>query len=125
MGKFLNPRLAVAPAPQAPSQVGVLPALTMGPVPAARTTRPEAAAERTSFVHTIGCWAVAACILAAQANDWMLRLVGEKAYLYWVALPTALAAFLFCGNWLRGLRTRTGKMWLLFGVWLFLSIPSS
>lgn len=81
--------------------------------------------EPVHIFYAAGCWALAFCQLAPQANDWMLHLVGAKAYLYYLGYPVALGAFLFCGTALRGLQDIVGKLWLLFSAWLILDIPFS
>ena len=73
----------------------------------------------------IGLWAVILSMLSGTANDLMIRLTGDKAYLYYVAFPLSMLAFIVCGSTFRGLRTRAGKMWLFLGVWMFLCIPFS
>ena len=123
MGKFLNPRLATAVA--ALPRVQASPVAVVQPAGEIRVSALAALGEPASMFHTIGCWALALCLLSAQANDWMLRLVGEKAYLYWIAYPAAVIALIVCGSGFRGLRTTAGKLWLVLGVWLLVDLPFS
>lgn len=96
------------------------------PVPlTSAAPRPVVRVEPVYIIQYIGCWAFVFWMLSAQVNDWMLHLIGEKAYIYYVAYPIALAALVFCGTALRGVGTLTGKLWLLFGLWLLVDIPFS
>ena len=67
------------------------------------------------------------CIFAVSgyANEFALRYFHVKAYIStvsWVALPLLL---ILSGNSLRGLRDRTGRLWLLYLFWVILAVPFS
>lgn len=95
------------------------------PVPlTSAAPRPVVRVEPVYIIQYIGCWAFVFWMLSAQVNDWMLHLIGEKAYIYYVAYPIALAALVFCGTALRGVGTLTGKLWLLSDYGSFWIFPS-
>jgi O-antigen ligase len=64
-------------------------------------------------------------LLSGFANDWSLHLFGVKAYLSAVTLALLPLAWIFSGQALRGLRTRTGKFWAAFLLWMLLAAPFS
>ncbi|MGD0296894.1 MAG: O-antigen ligase family protein [Bryobacteraceae bacterium] len=67
------------------------------------------------------------CIFAVSgyANEFALRYFHVKAYIStvsWVVLPVLLV---LSGNLLRGLRDKTGRLWLFFLLWIALAVPFS
>ena len=64
-------------------------------------------------------------LLSGFANDWSLHLFGFKAYFSAVTLLLLPLAWLFSGNALRGVHTRTGRCWIAFLLWMLLATPFS
>jgi O-antigen ligase len=133
MGRFLSNK-PIPSAAAAPALAGG-PVLTAAPASgtATRVSRaslrstpsPKIQTEETSAFQRLGVYAYYGVALSTTANDLMLHLVGEKAYLYWLSFPAAILLLLICGTGLRGLRTTVGRMWLAFGVWMILGVPTS
>lgn len=64
-------------------------------------------------------------VLSGFANDWSLHIFGAKAYLSTITLVLLPLAWLFSGQALRGLRSRTGICWAAFLLWVILATPLS
>jgi O-antigen ligase len=76
-------------------------------------------------VATAGFVLFSAYVLSGFANDWSLWAFGAKAYVSTITLLLLPVAWLFSGNALRGLRSRTGFCWAAFLVWMLLATPFS
>jgi O-antigen ligase len=79
----------------------------------------------SSVLTTIGFVLYCTYLLSGYANDWAIRLVGDKAYLSTVTVVLLPLVWLSCGNPLRGLRSGMGIWWALFLLWLILATPFS
>jgi len=79
----------------------------------------------SNVLTTIGFVLYCTYLLSGYANDWAIRLLGNKAYLSTVTVILLPFVWLSCGNPLRGLRSRIGIWWVLFLLWLILATPFS
>ncbi len=135
MGRFLNPGRAFAPPVDIPTRgtqtqgfatVAIEPALLPEPPTPAAVSAPTFETDRPpNMLHTIGWIAVCLSTLSLSLNELLYHLFNGKTYLFIVAFPVSLAAWLGCGTMLRSLRTLAGKMWLFLGVWLIICIAFS
>jgi len=78
-----------------------------------------------NIVASVGFFLYCAYVLSGFANDWALRLFGNKAYISTIALVLLPVAWLLSGNALRGLQRPAGRWWVAFLVWLLLAVPFS
>ena len=78
-----------------------------------------------SIVASVGFFLYCTYVLSGFANDWALRLFGNKAYISTIALVLLPVAWLLSGNALRGLQRPVGRWWAGFLVWLLLAVPFS
>jgi O-antigen ligase len=78
-----------------------------------------------SIVASVGFFLYCAYVLSGFANDWALRLFGNKAYISTIAVVLLPVAWLLSGNALRGLQRPAGKWWAAFLAFLLLSAPFS
>lgn len=78
-----------------------------------------------SIVASVGFFLYCAYILSGFANDWAMRLMGNKAYISTIALVLLPVAWLLSGNALRGLQRPVGRCWAAFLLFLLASTPFS
>jgi hypothetical protein len=78
-----------------------------------------------NIVVSVGFFLYCAYVLSGFANDWAMRLMGNKAYISTIALVLLPVAWLLSGNALRGLQRPAGRWWAAFLVCLVLSTPFS
>jgi hypothetical protein len=78
-----------------------------------------------SIVASVGFFLYCTYILSGFANDWALRLFGNKAYISTVTLVLLPVAWLLSGTAFRGLHRPMGRWWAAFLVWLLLAFPFS
>jgi len=78
-----------------------------------------------NIVASVGFVLYCAYVLSGFANDWAIRLLGNKAYISTVTVLLLPVAWLLSGNALRGLRQPIGRWWAAFLVWLLLATPFS
>ena len=64
-------------------------------------------------------------VVSNLANDWSVRLFGERAFLSLISGALLPVACFIGGTALRGLRFWTGRWWLAFLVWATMAIPFS
>ena len=81
----------------------------------------DASPNIVSFGFVLYC----AFILSGYANDWSIKLIGNKVYISTITLVLLPFAWLLSGNALRGLRRPVGRWWAAFLVCLLLSTPFS
>ncbi len=89
------------------------------------SAQPSTPIERGSVFHQLGFYAYCGIALSTTANDLMLRMFGQRAFIYWLAFPAAIILFITCGTTFRGLRDKTGRLWLALGAWMIIGIPMS
>ena len=103
--------------------------LTPAPLrqPAANTPQISPFAESSSpnIVATIGFFLYCTFVLSGFANDWAIKLLGNKAYISTVTLFLVPVAWLLSGNALRGLQRPMGRWWAGFLVFMILATPFS
>jgi O-antigen ligase len=75
----------------------------------------------TSFGFVLYC----AFILSGYANDWAIKLIGNKVYISTITLVLLPFVWVLSGNALRGLGRPVGRWWAAFLVCLLLSTPFS
>ncbi len=128
MSRFNNPAKALP----ANTLTGSLP--DPGPYPrvasesvssAAQQSSTGTLADSSSMLATIGFFLYCTYLLSGYANDWAMRLLGDKAYLSTVAVVLLPVVWLLSGQPFRGLQTRIGWWWVAFLVWMVLSTPFS
>jgi O-antigen ligase len=83
------------------------------------------AADSSNIVGAIGFFLFCAFILSGYANDWAIKLIGNKAYISTITLVLLPLPWLLSGNALRGLQRPMGRWWAAFLVCLLLSTPFS
>jgi O-antigen ligase len=91
------------------------------------TSRPLAvkAPASPNIMAAVGFWLYCAYLLSGFANDWALRLFGNKAYISTIVVVLLPVAWLLSGNAFRGLQRPMGRWWAAFLVWLLLAVPFS
>ncbi len=77
------------------------------------------------MVATLGFVLYCAYLLSGIANDWAMRLIGNKVYISNITLVLLPFAWLLSGNALRGLKRPVGRWWAGFLVCLLLATPFS
>jgi hypothetical protein len=85
----------------------------------------SAAAESPNFIAAIGFFLFCAYLLSGFANDWAVKLLGNKAYISTITLVLLPIPWLLSGNALRGLQRPVGRWWAAFLVCLLLATPFS
>lgn len=101
------------PVPQRPVATKTSPAL------------PVDQAGSPNIVETVGFFLYCAYILSGFANDWAMKLLGNKAYISTIAVVLVPVAWLLSGRALRGLQRPIGRWWAGFLVCLLLATPFS
>jgi hypothetical protein len=131
MSRFKNTPKTVAASTVAMSRVADSPAPLLAPAPF-RQVHPKTFPPlpvndvgSPSIVASVGFFLYCAYVLSGFANDWALRLFGNKAYISTIALVLLPVAWLLSGNALRGLQRPMGRWWAAFLVWLLLAVPFS
>jgi O-antigen ligase len=105
------PRFAPAPLRQAP-------AIPSRSLPVSEDASPN-------MVTSIGFVLYCAFILSGYANDWAIKLIGNKVYISNITLVLLPFVWLLSGNAFRGLQRPVGRWWAAFLVCLLLSTPFS
>ena len=82
-------------------------------------------ADSPNIVASFGFVLYCAFILSGFANDWAIRLIGNKVYISTITLVLLPFAWLLSGNAFRGLQLPVGRWWAAFLVCLLLSTPFS
>jgi O-antigen ligase len=77
------------------------------------------------MVASIGFFLYCACLLSGFANDWAMKLLGNKAYISTITLVLLPVPWLLSGNALRGLQRPVGRWWAGFLACLLLATPFS
>ena len=93
-------------------------ALSSKPLPISEAGSPNIVA---SFGFVLYC----TYLLSGFANDWAMKLMGNKAYISTIALVLLPVPWLLSGNALRGLQRPVGRWWAAFLTCLLLSTPFS
>ena len=139
MSRFKQPERYPRPSPVPGAQAAAATAVVD---PAAKTSgaqsnmlvaRPVAAPPPLRFapeptpskVAQIGLWALCAYMIAPLLQDIATQAFHFKPYLNVISLAVVVPAFLACGTALRGLKSRTGLLWLIFLLFAILAIPFS
>src|SRR6266849_1035388 len=78
-----------------------------------------------SIVASVGFFLYCAFVLSGFANDWAMKLMGNKAYISTIALVLLPVAWLLSGNALCGLQRPVGRWWAAFLLFLLVSTPFS
>jgi O-antigen ligase len=127
MSRFKNTPETVAASTIAMSSVANTPAPLLAPAPFRQAFQPLPVndAGSPSIVASVGFFLYCAYVLSGFANDWAMRLMGNKAYISTIALVLLPVAWLLSGNALRGLQRPMGRWWAAFLVWLLLAVPFS
>ena len=132
MGRFNNPS-KVFSSPAWNRAPGASPVTAVGANPTQVASSPGAASVQpadgsdglSSILATVGFWLFCAYLLSGYANDWAMKLAGDKAYLSTVTVLLLPFAWLSCGRPLRGLRSPLGIWLAVFLGWLILAAPLS
>ena len=102
----------------APAPLRQVPAVPSRSLPVSEDASPNTV---TSFGFVLYC----AFILSGYANDWAIKLIGNKVYISTITLVLLPFAWVLSGNALRGLQRPVGRWWAAFLVCLLLSTPFS
>lgn len=123
MGRFLSNK----PYPVTPAFVTAGVSISPPPQVSSPKAQPTLALpeEQASVFQRLGFYAYCGVAVSTTANDLMLRLTGQKAYIYWIAFPVAIILLVTCGTMFRGLRLGIGKMWLGLAAWMLICVPTS
>ncbi len=126
MGRFLNmkaapPRRNPVPAYQTATATIAAPSDRVEVAPATAPVK----SEKTTWLQTIGLYALILSLFASLANDLLLRLIGSSSYLYYASFPVSMIALIAGGTMLRGLSSTAGKLWLFMMIWLVMGWPFS
>jgi hypothetical protein len=91
------------------------------------SSQPDPFSEDASpnMVASLGFVLYCAYLLSGIANDWAMRLIGNKVYISNITLVLLPFAWLLSGNALRGLKRPVGRWWAGFLVCLLLATPFS
>jgi len=94
---------------------------------AAMAPRPLAVTEESSpnMVASVGFFLLCAYYLSGFANDWAMKLLGNKAYISTITVVLLPVAWLLSGNALRGLQRPVGRWWAGFLMCVLLATPFS
>jgi len=65
-------------------------------------------------VASFGFFLYCAYLLSGFANDWAIKLLGNKAYISTITVVLLPFAWLLSGNALRGLKRPVGRWWVAF-----------
>jgi len=93
-------------------------ALSSKPLPISEAGSPN-------IVASFGFFLYCTYLLSGFANDWAMKLMGNKAYISTIALVLLPVPWLLSGNALRGLQRPVGRWWAAFLMCLLLSTPFS
>jgi O-antigen ligase len=80
---------------------------------------------RPSAIQRIAFTLLCIYLISNLANDWSMRLFGQRAFLSLITGAALPIACLTAGTLLRGLRAPVGRWWLAFLVWAIVTIPFS
>ena len=80
---------------------------------------------RPNAIQQISFVLLCVYVLSNLANDWSIRLVGQRAFLSLISGVALPITCLVAGTALRGLRFWVGRWWLAFFIWALVSIPFS
>lgn len=94
------------------------------PVGSAPPASPDAASDRT-LLDKVGFVIFCIYMISGFANEWAMRLGGDKAYISAVALVMLPIVWLLSGKRLRGLSHPMGYWWIAFLIFLLLDTPFS
>jgi O-antigen ligase len=95
-------------------------------VPTVRSrSLPISEADSPNIVASVGFVLYCAFILSGYANDWAMRLIGNKVYISTITVVLLPFVWLLSGNTLRGLQRPVGRWWAAFLVCLLLATPFS
>ena len=86
---------------------------------------PISEADSPNIVASLGFVLYCAFILSGYANDWAIKLIGNKVYISTITLVLLPFVWLLSGNAFRGLQRPVGRWWAAFLVCLLLSTPFS
>jgi hypothetical protein len=76
-------------------------------------------------IQKIGFFLLCVYVVSNLANDWSMRLFGQRAFLSLIAGVALPITCLVAGTALRGLQFWVGRWWLAFFVWTMATIPFS
>ncbi len=79
----------------------------------------------SNIVASFGFILYCAYLLSGLANDWAIKLIGNKVYISNITLVLLPFAWLLSGNALRGLKRPVGRWWAAFLVCLLVATPFS
>jgi hypothetical protein len=85
----------------------------------------EPPSSETSIGQRLGFALLCIFCLSGYANDFAVQSLGAKAYISTVSFAALPIMLVLSGNLLRGLRDITGRIWLLFIIWVCLAVPFS
>lgn len=131
MSRFKNSPKAAAATTMAAGTIAGPRAPFFAPPPYARSaampSQPVPIAEPGSpnIVASVGFVLYCAYILSGFANDWAIRLLGNKVYISTITVLLLPVAWLLSGNALRGLQRPVGRWWAAFLIWMLLATPFS
>ena len=101
------------------------PTLSRKPATVLSTPLDASTSGAPNLIASFGFVLYCAYMLSGFANDWAIRLFGNKAYLSTIAVVLLPFAWLLSGNTLTGLQRPVGRWWAAFLVWLLLATPFS
>jgi len=131
MSRFKNTPKTVAASTMAMSSVANTPAPLLAPAsfrqvhPKTFEPLPVNDAGSPSIVASVGFFLYCTYVLSGFANDWAMRLLGNKAYISTIVVVLLPVAWLLSGNALRGLQRPVGRWWAAFLLFLLISAPFS
>jgi O-antigen ligase len=86
---------------------------------------PISEAGSPNMVASVGFLLYCTYLLSGFANDWAMKLIGNKAYLSTITLVLLPVPWLLSGNAFRGLQRPVGRWWAAFLMCLLVSTPFS
>jgi len=131
MSRFKNsPRTAAASAVTATSVADsrahlFAPAPLRHAVTTGTKSLPASDTGTSNIVASFGFILYCAYLLSGLANDWAIKLIGNKVYISNITLVLLPVAWLLSGNALRGLKRPVGRWWTAFLVCLLLATAFS
>lgn len=85
----------------------------------------EPSSSESSIGQQLGFALLCLFCISSYANEFAVLLLGAKAYLSTVSFVVLPVMLVLSGNLLRGFRDITGRIWLLFIIWVCLAVPFS
>jgi O-antigen ligase len=125
MGRFNNAQAVSGPSP-AFNVAGpaVIPATDANAAPPSRPAIAQPAST-ASLMQRAGYVLMCLYLLSGYANDLTVRLFHTKAYISTITEVILPFVLLASGTLARSARSREGKIWLFYLIWLFIDLPFS